>query len=70
VNQVDFLLFISLTHFLMFLYLFSQSPNLEAMERTVSNINAFGVNRPTQPSKQERGLCLVIANEEKRLEVL
>jgi hypothetical protein len=54
----------------MFLYLFSQSPNLEAMERTVSNINAFGVNWPTQPSKQERGLCLVIANEEKRLEVL
>ena len=49
---------------------FSQSPNRDTVERIVSNINAFGANRPNQPSRQERGLCLVIANNEKKLEVL
>jgi hypothetical protein len=39
------------------------------MEKIVSSINAFGANRLTQPSRQERGLCLVIANDEKKLEV-
>ena len=40
------------------------------MERIVSNINAFGANRPNHPSRQERGLRLVIANKEEKLEVL
>jgi hypothetical protein len=51
-------------------FFFSQSPNRETLENIVSNINTFGVNRPNQPSRQERGLRLVIANDEKKLEVL
>jgi hypothetical protein len=39
------------------------------MEKIISSINSFGANRLTQPSRQERGLCLVIANDEKKLEV-
>jgi hypothetical protein len=49
---------------------FSQSPNRDTVEKIVSNINAFGVNRPTPPSRQECGICLVIANDEKKLKVL
>jgi hypothetical protein len=40
------------------------------VERIVSSINAFGANQPTQLSRKERGLRIVIANDEKRLEVL
>jgi hypothetical protein len=40
------------------------------MERIVSNINATGANRPNHPSRQEHGLHLVIANDEKKLKVL
>jgi hypothetical protein len=40
------------------------------MERIVSSINAFGANRPTHPSRQERCLRLVIANNKKNLEVI
>jgi hypothetical protein len=40
------------------------------MEKIVSNINAFGANRWNRPSRQERGLRLVIANKEEKLEVL
>jgi hypothetical protein len=39
------------------------------MEKIVSNINAFGANLPNHPSRNERGLCLVVANKE-TLEVL
>lgn len=34
------------------------------------NINALGVNRPTQPFRKEQGLHLLIANDERKLEVL
>jgi hypothetical protein len=40
------------------------------MERIMSSVNAFGANRPTQPSRHERGLHLVIAHDGKKLEVL
>jgi hypothetical protein len=40
------------------------------VDRIVSSINAFGANQPTQPSRKERGLLIVIANDEKSLEVL
>jgi hypothetical protein len=40
------------------------------VEKIVSNINAFGANRPNHPSRQEHGLRLVVANNEKKLEVL
>lgn len=47
-----------------------KSPNREAMERIMPNINALGVNRPTQPFRKEQGLHLLIANDERKLEVL
>jgi hypothetical protein len=40
------------------------------VEKIISNINAFGANRPNHPSRQECGLRLVIANKEEKLEVL
>jgi hypothetical protein len=40
------------------------------VEKIVSNINILGANRPNHPSRQERGLRLVIANMEEKLEVL
>jgi hypothetical protein len=40
------------------------------VESIVLSINAFGAIQPTQPSRQECGLRIVIANNEKRLEVL
>jgi hypothetical protein len=53
-----------------FLPYFPQSPNREDVERISTNINAFGVNRQTQSSKKERGLHLVVSNDEKKLEAL
>jgi hypothetical protein len=40
------------------------------VENIVSNINAFGANRPNHPTRQKCGLLLVIANKEEKLEVL
>jgi hypothetical protein len=40
------------------------------VEKIILNINALGANRPNHPSRQERGLRLVIANKEEKLEVL
>jgi hypothetical protein len=40
------------------------------VEKIISNINAFGTNRPNRPSRQERVLRLVIANKEEKLEIL
>jgi hypothetical protein len=49
---------------------FYQSPNRDAVDEIISNINTFGVNRPNHPSRQERDLRLAIANKEEKLETL
>jgi hypothetical protein len=38
------------------------------VEKIVSNINASGANQPNHPSRQERGLRLVIDNKKDKLE--
>jgi hypothetical protein len=49
---------------------FSQSPNRDTIEKIILNINTLGANRPNHPSRQERGIRLVIANKEEKLEAL
>jgi hypothetical protein len=49
---------------------FFQSPNHDTIEKIISNIDTFGANHPNHPSKQERGLFLLIANKEEKLETL
>jgi hypothetical protein len=61
VNQVD-LFFFSRVH--------DFSPNRDTVEKIVLNLNALGANRPNHPSRQERGLRLVIDNKEDKLEAL
>jgi hypothetical protein len=37
------------------------------VEKIISSLNASGANQPNHPSRQERGLHLVIVNNEEKL---